>query len=141
MLINQVSLDDLKSKYLYANTPRYLFKHFRSSIPLQLLAIQNQPESLAREYNKIISPDIKSLENIVLAYAILVAFSFLEYSKVRDIYSSLDVTKLKWGEDIKSISMTTVKNWNFTTFQPDIPEVIHTPFESDSSTATASFDL
>lgn len=141
MLINQISLKDLKKKYVYANTPKYLYHHFQSNASLHLLAIKNDPECLVQEYNRVISRETLSLEDTVTAYAILIAISFLEYKKAVSLYARLDLTKLKWGEEIQSIYIANEKNWHFTTLHIDAHPSTQVMAESTGSTNTVSLDI
>ncbi len=107
-LTERIDLKPLVEAYLFANTPMYLFRHFRENASLRELTQQTSVEALTAEYIDRTRKEWKSIEDIVVAYAILIAITFLEYGQVLTVFESLDLSHLDWGEEIKDIFQTTI---------------------------------
>ncbi len=108
MLTERIDLKPLIEAYLFANTPMYLFRHFRENASLRELTQQTSVEALTAEYIDRTRKEWKSIEDIVVAYATLIAITFLEYGQALTVFESLDLSHLDWGEEIKDIFQTTI---------------------------------
>lgn len=134
MLIDQTNLKYLTAKYLFSNTPMYLYQHYRRNVSLQNLAIKNKPETLAEEFKRITSKETKSLEETVTAYSILMSFTFLDYGKAFELLNSLAVSKLEWGTELKDIYNANKKVWNILRLTPVPLKFRQEQIKSQSST-------
>lgn len=105
-LIDQLDIKEINSVYLFANTPKYLYRHLRHIQSVQELSQRATLQNLVDEYNKITSLSTKSSEDIAAAYALLIAVTFWEYQKGLAAFGKLDFSRLEWGSDIKDIFRT-----------------------------------
>jgi len=134
-LIDQIDIKQLTNSYLFANTPMYLYRHFRRNPSIKELAENDSTQKLAKEYNKLTSKKTKPINDIVIAYSILIAITFLEYQQALTAFGTVDLSKLDWGNDIKDIyvSKTKITNIFSLAVEPRISLVKKT--KSDSSTS------
>jgi len=103
MLFHQLILDAIVSGYLVANTPSYLYQRLRQIRAIQNLPLNTPSEELISEFRKVTSQKPGSVDEIATAYAILAAITFLDYPKALQVLSTLDLSKLDWGQDFRDI--------------------------------------
>lgn len=140
-LIDQLELKQINSAYLFANTPKYLYRHLRHIQSVQELSKNTTLQNLVDEYNEITSPTRKSSEDVAIAYALLIMVTFWEYQKALVAFGKFDLSRLEWGNDIKDIFVTNapINNIVRINVKPNIP-----PSEleaSGNSTSTALIDI
>lgn len=109
---NQINLKPLIESYLIANTPLQLYRLLRGSTDLQVLARNNSIELLLEEYNRHASKKKKSIEDAVIAYSVLIAITFLEPKQALAAFDTLHLSRLDWGDTIKSIFEATSQTTN-----------------------------
>ena len=102
-LTEKLDLDPLYKSYLFANTPMYLYQHFREHAALEELAKRVSLQELIEEFNQQVNKEPRTIEDVVTAYALLVAITFLDYKQVISALNNLDLSRLDWGNDITSI--------------------------------------
>jgi hypothetical protein len=102
-LIDQLDIKEINSVYLFANTPKYLYRHLRHIQSVQELSQRATLQNLVDEYNEITSPTTKSSEDIAIAYALLIMVTFWEYEQALNAFGKFDLSRLEWGKDIKDI--------------------------------------
>jgi len=124
----------LSEIYLVANTPSYLYKHFRSDEAVEKLAKKYSAEDLINFICQVDSDNNPSLRDIVAAYAGSVALTFHDLRVVEAILTDIQIKNLQWfGKVIQiwkdsnvSISVINVCS---------VPKVIeHEQFQNNSST-------
>lgn len=101
-IINK-EIDRLREIYLLANAPGQIYKWFRESELLSELAVKGNEEELLEQYKVRTEKEGKTIDDVVIAYAILVVISFFEYKEGKLLFEKLNLPKLQWGEDLKSI--------------------------------------
>jgi len=140
-LTEQIDLKPLIATYLFANTPMYLYRHFRRNASLKELAENNPPQRLVNEYKRRTSKKTKATKDIVIAYCILIAITFLEYQQALAVFDTINLSGLDWGSDIKDIYMSKIKIASVTRLvvKPQISPVEQT--KSDSSTNTLLLNI
>ena len=140
-LIDQIDIKQLTNSYLFANTPMYLYRHFRRNISLKELAENNPTKRLVAEYKRRTAKKKRAVEDITIAYSILVAITFLEYQQALAAFDTINLSKLDWGNEIKDIytSKTKITNIVRLSVEPQISHVKKT--KSDSSTNTLSLNI
>jgi hypothetical protein len=111
-LIDSANLQDLTQIYLFASTPSYLYRHFRKQSSLADLARSQPIENLVAEYQNRTTQENRSVEDVVMAYAVLVSITHLPYQEAQAILDRLDLSLLDWGEDIRTIFAATTKTAN-----------------------------
>ena len=112
-LAKEIDLKPLTEAYLFANTPIYLFRRFRENSSLRELAKHTTVEELTTEYINRTTKAEKSIEDVVVAYSLLIAITFLEYDKAVATFESIDLSRLDWGEEIKHIFRETMPVVNY----------------------------
>lgn len=109
---------------MFANIPRYLYDHLRGESTLQHLARDLSVAELVQEYEGRIGRPERSAEDIAVAYAVLVAITFLEYDEAMRTFSKLDLSQLDWGIEIEKIfQFLATSTHNFTFTVPPQPTV------------------
>ena len=108
-LMDQIDLKPLIDAYLFANTPMYLYRHFRNNASLQELAERTSIQILVAEYDRRTVKETRSIEDIVVAYSTLIAITFLKYQRALEVFENLGLSRLDWGDEIRSIFTSTTK--------------------------------
>lgn len=102
-LTDQLDIKEINSVYLFANTPKYLYRHLQHIQSIQELSQHATLQNLVDAYNEITSPTAKSSEDIAIAYALLITVTFWEYQKALVAFGKFDLSRLEWGNDMKDI--------------------------------------
>jgi len=102
-LKDKIDLEEVVSTYLFANTPMYLYKRLRSNASIEELAKNTTLEVLLEEYDKRTSMEKRTAEEVAVAYALLVAVTFLGRSQPSVAFRNFDLSRLDWGNDIRDI--------------------------------------
>ena len=140
-LIDQIDIQSLFDAYLFANTPLYLYRHFRRNASIKELAENNEIKSLVNEYNRRTAKKKKALEDVVVAYSILTALTFLEYQQALAAFDMIDLSKLDWGNEIKDIYTSKIRITDIIKLDIE-PRISYTKKgKADSSTNTLSFNI
>lgn len=132
---------EIVTAYVYANTPMYLYQHLRSIESLRELATESPISSLVEEYNEKTTKEKREEADIAIAYAMLIAVTFLEYRKALDAFDRFDLSRLDWGRDIKGIFIRTSPISNFISIsqKPEISRIEQAL--SDSSTNILALEI
>ncbi len=97
-----LDLEALTESYLFANTPGYLYRHFRRNSSIEQLIKQVPIQVLIKEYNaRAIRKEL--LKEVVTAYSILIAFTFLDYQEALQAFEKTNLALLDWGNEIKAL--------------------------------------
>jgi len=113
-LTDQIDLKPLTKAYLFANTPMYLYRHLRGNASLRELVEHNPIQVLTSEYEHRTAKETRSIEDVVVAYAVLVGITFLGYQQALEVFHSLELSRLDWGHEIKDIFISTARIVSFT---------------------------
>jgi hypothetical protein len=103
MTIISEEMDSLREIFLLANSGSHVYRGFRQSKVLSDLAVRENEEVLVDEYRVRTEKEDRSIDDVVVAYAILVIASFLEYKEGRALFQKLNLSNLQWGEEIKRL--------------------------------------
>ena len=95
-----LNIDQLAQTYLVANTPSYLYRHYRSDQSVQDFARHNNTEDLVSIAEQISRFKNRTLEDLILAYAAIVALTFKDFREVKDALGRASFTGLDWATDI-----------------------------------------
>jgi len=107
MNIIDEEMDSLREIFLLANSGSQVYRGFKQSKVLSDLAVREKEEVLIDEYRVRTEKKDRSIDDVVVAYAILVIASFLEY-KGKALFQQLNLSKLQWGEEIKRLYLEEV---------------------------------
>ena len=117
--VSALNLEQLGMVYLVANTPSYLYRHFRLDSSIQEVARGSSVEELNAAIKEKLSipTERRTIEDIVLIYALLVALTFKDQVEVERSITSIELTTVDWGKKIldiwKNSSGPTTKVMNF----------------------------
>lgn len=100
--ILEKSADALQSYFVFANTPAYLFRHYRRNPAVQVLGSQCRVEELVAEIESL-KDEPPTVDVAVRLYALLVAITLSADPAARDTVRALSCPSLSWFEDIKRI--------------------------------------
>ncbi|MBA7578946.1 hypothetical protein ES708_20812 [subsurface metagenome] len=140
-LIHQIDIQPLIDAYLFANTPSYLYRHFRQNASLKELAENNPIKSLVSEYNIRTAKKRKTVEDVAVAYSILTTITFLEYQQALVAFDMINLSKLDWGNEIKDIYTSRIRITDITKLDVE-PRISHArKTKSNSSTKKLSFNI
>lgn len=98
-----IDISLLEERYLLANTAVQIYKSFRENRALYDLAKEENKNELIEEFKRRTDKEERKIDDVVVAYAILVIATFYEYSEGREIFRKLDMSKLKWGRELEDI--------------------------------------
>lgn len=139
-LIDQLDIKEINGVYLFANTPKYLYRHLKHIQSIQELSQHATSQNLVDAYNEITSPTTKSSQDTAIAYALLITVTFWEYQRALAAFGKFDLSRLEWGNDMKDIFRTNAPI--NTIFKMDMPANIppNSLRASDNSTSTAFYE-
>src|ERR1700677_1635308 len=98
--LNKLDLRELTEQYMVANTPRFLYKNLRDNASVKGLAERSTPRELFASITAIERKQDRNADDVALAYAMLVAMSFQDFGRVREVVADWRPTILSWGLDI-----------------------------------------
>jgi hypothetical protein len=102
-IIDPTDLQPLAKIYLFASMPSYLYRNFRKQGALVELTKSKPIETLTAEYESRATQENRSVEDVAVAYAILIAITYLPYQEAIAIFDRLDLSLLDWGQEIRDI--------------------------------------
>jgi hypothetical protein len=100
-ILNQSQLAQI---YLVANTPSYLFRHYKADSSIWELARRYSVDELVSAIAEIANLNERTLNHIVLAYAALVALSFKNPREVEAAASRVSFDRLNWAQHILALA-------------------------------------
>jgi hypothetical protein len=139
-LIDQLDIKEINSVYLFANTPKYLYRHLQQIQSIQELSQHATLQKLVDAYNEITSPTTKSSEDIAVAYALLIIVTFWEYQKALAAFDKFDLSRLAWGNDIKDIFRKNAQTNTIVRIHAEANIPRNELRASGSSTSTVSYE-
>ena len=108
MTIIGEEMDSLREIFLLANSGSQVYRGFRQSKVLSDLTLKEKKEVLVDEYRLRTEKEDRSIDDVVVAYAILVIASFFEYEEGRALFQKLNLSKLQWGEEVRRLYLEEV---------------------------------
>jgi hypothetical protein len=113
--------NDVIATYLYANTPSYLYRHFRTIPYVKALADSFALEDIVGQLSSLTSQDVQSPKEGALAYALLISLTFFDYDTASRALMQIDPSLLDWGEEIRDIFLKTAKSTKIEHITPTFP--------------------
>lgn len=89
--------------FVVANTPTYLFKHFRSIQNIQTLAAKISTKAVVKRCRKLASLKKPTMDDEVNFYVHLVALCFAPKSEYRDALVDLAKSPFRWAKTLVSL--------------------------------------
>ena len=96
-------IEELKKWYILSNDAKQLYSTFRENNSISDLAKSEQISDLIKTYHGITNKSEKTIEEVTIAYAIIIALTFLEYDEASNLLKQLDLSKLEWGTELVDI--------------------------------------
>jgi hypothetical protein len=101
---SRLNVDSLTRAYAFANTPAYLYRHFRGDDSVQAIARDVHPDALVEVYNRVNLRHLKDIGDVVLAYAAMVALSMSGHEAAKVAFASLTEEGLDWAKALKELA-------------------------------------
>lgn len=100
-----LNIDALTNVYLVANTPAYLFRHFRNNETVQNFADSHSVAQLASEINRVSALTVpeRNIRDIVSAYSSIVGLTFKNPADVLKVLENVEFNRILWGDRILSL--------------------------------------
>ena len=131
----QIDMEELIRDYIFASSAGYVYDRFTRNDSVKNLAKIKTPDILVKEYKKRTEKEERTIEDMVVTYAILVGITFLDYSQASSIFDKIDLSKIEWGQDIKDRYMRNVRPTVFVSGESKgIPIKVEETKSKDSST-------
>ena len=137
MKIDSHSIREFREIYLYSNNPIYLFKKLRQLQAVQQLAHNFDAKELFEEYSQRVKGVERTLEDVAIAFACLVALTYKEQTEAISIFRSINPTDLKWASAIRDlyfIKLPIENTGSLKIMNPQLP-VFH--FSKDATSSSA----
>lgn len=106
MIMNKlINIGPLVEKYVYSNTPSYLYDSFKSSLEVQESS-ELEIQRLLDEFRELITKEINSLEDLVYAYALYVAIILKNNSEAYNFIMNEGNVNFEWFPYIRDTFLT-----------------------------------
>ena len=103
-----LNLEELRRIYVFANTPAYLFRRYRGDESVKALADAASLTELISEIKEVDGNPERSFDDVVSAYAALVAATHKDQAPTRAAFESLVISNLDWTASIIEIWAATL---------------------------------
>jgi hypothetical protein len=107
-----ININYLSERLGFANTPAYLYKHFKQDTSIyDLSKLYSTTELMSFLKDSFNSSN--SLENLTVLYAIIIALTYKQEEEVKPIFEALKSSSIRWADKISDIyfSNNSVKNF------------------------------
>lgn len=94
--LSLLEIHELVAIYLVANTPSYLYRHFRGSPTVQRLADSNSPAELVAFISRVDSEERTTPVAVALAHASAVAMTYQRSDIADSAIAGLVIQHLRW---------------------------------------------
>lgn len=101
-----LDLETLAETYSYANTPSYLYKHFRRNDTVAALSSEYTPDELVEGFNRAMAEKNPHAGILVVIYSIIMAMTLKEYSQVKSFFDELRECALPWAKELSNIFLS-----------------------------------
>ena len=137
--ISDRTKEELAVVYVVANTPRYLYKRLRSHPLVRKLSEELSIDELISVYDESRKKKQRSIQDVALAYAALVAMGYAAWAEVSHRLSTIDTRGLDWATDI--VDILTRSEWATKIMTVDLNQNRKLPFQvgADRTTSTSTY--
>jgi len=101
-LKNILDFISLKETYLFANTPRYLYKNFRNNQSILILSEKFVSSELKKLFYKLIKQP-RNIDVRICLYSLVIALSFKQDYNTRLFIKNLNKFKVEWFKELSEI--------------------------------------
>lgn len=103
-----LDLNNLVDYVGFANTPTYLYKHFRLDDSIANLSKELQVNDLVSEFMLIMKKEVKSLDDVAILYACLFALTLKPVEEVYDIMKAMQFAPFRWVDKIATMYLSNI---------------------------------
>ncbi|MBL7068804.1 MAG: hypothetical protein ISS34_02995 [Candidatus Omnitrophica bacterium] len=100
----------LREILIFANTPMYLYRHFKQNISVRDLSKRHSSTDLIKYFEHIVKQLPRDLNTLIYVYASIIALTFKESPEAMKFFIKLDEYKFKWTRELKYIYISTHKS-------------------------------
>ena len=133
--LDKLDLETLREIFIYANTPKYLYKNLKKDTSVQFIANNNSTDVLITAFNEFLAQASNDCDKAVQLYVILVALTFKNYSEVRPFFQTLLSNKFRWVKEISETFLSEAEITNETVLPPKL--VLEPNYKSRSFSSTS----
>jgi hypothetical protein len=105
--IGSETISILEKVYVVANTPSYVYRHFRAEEGVQTLGKIYDSRRLVEHIVEIERKEERTLGDIISAYAATVALTFKNIGEVKEVMRDLRIERVEWAVKILSLWIAT----------------------------------
>lgn len=98
-LVNILDLVSLKEIYLLANTPLYLYKHFKRNPSIQILSKKYDLNEIKKIFCWLVKQP-RSIDRLACIYSLIIALSFKLDHNTRLFIMNLSKFKVEWLKEL-----------------------------------------
>lgn len=102
---SKYNLDQALEWFSVANTASFLFGKLRTDPSIQALGQSAPIENLKSELAAIAKKENRSLDDVVRAYACIVAITIVDIERTREVLSDADLVNFRWGPAIVELAV------------------------------------
>jgi len=107
----EIDIESLRQWYLFANTPYYLYRHFKEDPGLGDLAqkYKSNHKILLEAFEESLKRDLHVFDNVVEVYALIMVLSFFDTPEVITFFEKLEQYPLQWAKDLNEIYLDSIR--------------------------------
>ncbi|PWK77910.1 hypothetical protein LX99_02795 [Mucilaginibacter oryzae] len=99
----QLDLSTLMKYLSFANTPSYLYKHYKENDSIATLSSSYSTDAIVSDFMAIVNTERRTIEDLTLLYSFIIALTFKPTEQVNFFFKQLKDAPLRWAEKIASI--------------------------------------
>ncbi len=108
-LDRHLDMEALRETFLFANTPSFLYKRFRSDSSVQNLASSWPAEKLISCFQELMREKNLDADTAAKTYAVVAALSFNDTPEIRAFFENLPNTGLLWARELAQLYKGTLR--------------------------------
>ena len=137
----QIDMEGIREVYLLANTPAYLCKHLRTHESVHRMANTVPIAELEAFYGEPHGKSDRTIDEVSLAYAALVALGLKDYSEARPVLERLPTRGLNWANRVRKLLMSSAVPSQIvsTSMSPEFPPAFTIKSAHSSTKSTDTF--
>lgn len=109
----KLDIDSLMEIYMLANTPFYLYKHFKRNPSIIDVSREFTSEELISTFYNIVDNGISDIKALIFIYGLVIASTNKPYAEVHHFFKELKRFNLKLFDEISDIYLSTANNTQF----------------------------
>ncbi|MBI5662550.1 MAG: hypothetical protein HZC46_10435 [Ignavibacterium album] len=98
-----LNIEKLAEYYILSNTPYFLFKKFSNEDSIKVMSEKFTTNELIELFKQKYLSELKSIEEVVMLYSILISMIFKPYEEVKNFMSEVPKYNFRWSKQISEI--------------------------------------